>query len=89
MEDEPLEKKPAATKNQGCPYCSLEVPERSMEDHKRLSHCWGSFLCPVCGLRVEFAKDLREHMLDVNHVQVGMGSHLNQCVKLVLIRASI
>ena len=31
-EAEPLEKKPAVIRNQGCPYCSLEIPDRSEMD---------------------------------------------------------
>ena len=51
-----------------CPYCDKEFSwVRTMHEHRRQTHFYGTFKCPKCALPFPFAKELVKHMADKEH----------------------
>ena len=53
-----------------CPYCDLKLGVKLTYEHKRhkvMTHFWGNFVCPNCGIKCGFAKDLLQHMDNEMH----------------------
>ena len=61
-----------------CPWCAREFIHTEKNPgqqswafyrHRKNDHFWGLFRCPTCHLKVNFAKDLIEHMKNENHTE--------------------
>ena len=80
-----------------CPYCDKEFSwVRTMHEHRRQTHYYGTFKCPKCALPFPFAKELVDHMAEKGHTDVNpkcpscaedflMGdleAHYRECIKV-------
>ena len=85
-----------------CPYCDKKFKqsgpksnESGRNQHMRMVHFWGIFRCIQCNYRVNFAKDLIEHMQEESHDEdpsakcpncdticpmMDIGSHYEECL---------
>ena len=80
-----------------CPYCDKEFSwVRTMHEHRRQTHFYGTFKCPKCALPFPFAKELVDHMAEKEHTDVNpkcpscaedflagdIEAHYKECIKV-------
>ena len=52
-----------------CPKCQqILKTKRNLNKHMTSHHMWGDFSCLQCGVKLEYANDLLDHMREKNHI---------------------